>query len=235
MHEDLAVPTAGPPTRDRVWAALCCCLIVLAAWNALIRPFIPQEWHTLGGLAVAVVLLVIAWWSGLGLADLGLEPRRAPAGLAWGGAAFGLVALVLAIGIALPTTRAHFHTQRGAVGFGTLLFEVLITIPIGTILVEEIAFRGVLLGLLGRLTSPVWAVVWCSLVFGIWHADGVIRATSGGAVHVAVATIGTILATGAAGVAFCFFRLMSRSLLAPFLAHLATNTLGLVAVWIVVH
>jgi uncharacterized protein len=235
VHEELAVPTAGAPARGRVWGAVCCCLVVLAVWNALIRPHLAQELHPLGGLVVAAAVLGIAWWSGLGLADLGLEPRRVPAGLAWGGAAFGLVALVLAIAIALPTTRAHFHTQRGAVGLGTLLFEVLITIPIGTILVEEIAFRGVLLGLFGRLTSPVWAVVWCSLAFGLWHADGVIRGTGGSGLHIAAATIGTILATGGAGVAFCWFRLMSKSLLASFLAHLATNTLGLVAVWIVVH
>jgi uncharacterized protein len=214
---------------------MCSSLLVLAVWDTLVRPNLAQEWHTLGGLVVAALLLGVAWWAGLGLADLGLEPGRLRSGLAWGGAAFGLVVLVLAIGVAIPATRAHFHTQRGAVGLGTLLFEVLITIPIGTILVEEIAFRGVLLGMLGRLTSPVFAVVWCSLIFGIWHADGVIRGTSGSVVHVAAATVGTILVTAGAGVAFCLLRLTSRSLLAPFLAHLATNTLGLVAVWLVVH
>ena len=47
--------------------------------------------------------------------------------------------------------------------------------------------------------------------------------------------LGAVAATFAAGLAFAWLRLRSRSLLAPVLAHAATNGLGLAVAWFAVY
>ena len=174
-------------------------------------------------------------WGGLGLSGLGLSPGRVGSGLRWGGAAAGVVLVVVLVGALLPVTHGSYDVPRAHVDLTDLLRQVLVVIPLRTVLVEELAFRGTLLGLLGVLLPRWWAVASCSLLFGLWHLGGIVTNTPGGAAHVALVGLGTVAVTGAAGVVLCWLRLRSDSLVAPFLAHLATDTLPLVAAWIVVH
>jgi membrane protease YdiL (CAAX protease family) len=235
VREDDTVVGSTSQDRARAWVASLATVVVLALWNLLARPALSSGYDVAGGLVVAAAVVAVGTWGGLGLAELGLSPSRLRSGLAWGGAAFGLVAVVILFGLALPASRTDFHTARGQVGAGELLVELLVTIPLGTVVVEELAFRGVLLGLLLRLLTPIPAVVVCSVLFGLWHVRGVVDTTGGSHAHVVAAALGTVLATGGAGAVFCWLRLRSGSLIAPVLAHLATNTLGLVATWLVVH
>jgi membrane protease YdiL (CAAX protease family) len=46
---------------------------------------------------------------------------------------------------------------------------------------------------------------------------------------------GTVVATFIAGLVFSWLRLRSRSLIAPILAHIATNGLALLIAWFVAH
>jgi membrane protease YdiL (CAAX protease family) len=46
---------------------------------------------------------------------------------------------------------------------------------------------------------------------------------------------GAVAVTFAGGLVFAWLRLRSRSLLAPVLAHAATNGLGLAVAWLAVH
>jgi membrane protease YdiL (CAAX protease family) len=117
---------------------------------------------------------------------------------------------------------------------GEIAARVLVRIPVGTVLWEEVAFRGVLLAALLRVTSPRAAVVTSSAVFGLWHVRPTVGAVAandlpGGPVALAAAVALGCLATAAAGVLFVALRQRSGSLLAPVLLHLATNTLGLLA------
>ena len=52
---------------------------------------------------------------------------------------------------------------------GQALFTALVVIPFGTVVLEEIAFRSVLWGMLAR-HQPQWAVLaTTSVLFGLWH------------------------------------------------------------------
>jgi membrane protease YdiL (CAAX protease family) len=53
------------------------------------------------------------------------------------------------------------------------------------------------------------------------------------ALTVAVAVAGTLVATTIAGVGFAWLRVRSQSLVAPIVAHIATNSLTFAAAWIV--
>ncbi|MFF2750281.1 CPBP family intramembrane glutamic endopeptidase [Kitasatospora sp. NPDC058048] len=190
-------------------------------------------------LAIAV-LTVIVWWAGGTRDDVGLARGTLWRGAIWAAALIGVVAVVYAIGAVLPFTRELFADRRTAhLPGGEVAVRVFVTVPLGTVLLEEYAFRGVLYGLIRRYRGTVKATVASSFLFGLWHVlpslhlatqkpalTSVFGHTAAGAV---VADLGVVLFTGAAGVLFCELRRRSSSLLAPIGLHWATNALGYAA------
>lgn len=124
---------------------------------------------------------------------------------------------------------------------GRVALTVLVVIPLGTVLPEELAFRGLLLPLLGRGRGLAAAIWLSSGLFGLWH---VLPSLGGGAANAAVVgavggdtagtvarVVATVCATSLAGVVLCWLRLRSGSLVAPLLAHWTVNGLGVIVVW----
>lgn len=191
------------------------------------------------GPAGAAGLLALARRAGLGWAELGLGSGTWLRGLRWALAAIGVVAVVFAVSAALPLTRSAFRDSRYDFGWGHALLAAFVLIPVGTVLFEEVAFRGVLWGLLRRRHGTWVATSVSSALFGLWHvlpslglaqADQAIGSTVGsGSSGQAVSVLGTVLFTALAGVVFCELRRRSGSLLAPAGLHWATNGLGVLA------
>ncbi|TFV54401.1 CPBP family intramembrane metalloprotease [Geodermatophilus sp. DF01-2] len=140
-----------------------------------------------------------------------------------------------AAALALPGVRPLLADGRAAgLGSGELAGQVLVRIPLGTVLWEEVAFRGVLLAALARLLPRADAVGVSAAVFGLWHVRPTLSALAAndlvdGPLARAGAVVLACLVTAAAGVLFAELRERSGSLLAPVLLHLATNSLGLLA------
>lgn len=191
------------------------------------------------GPACAAGMVVIARLAGCGWRDLGLGPGTWRPGLRWAAAAIALVAVVIATGAALPLTREAFRDTRYREDWGGALLTALVLIPVGTVLVEEIAFRGVLWGLLRRIRGTAAATAVSSLLFGLWHVlpslglakdNEAISGTVGkGTVAQAMTVLATVLFTALAGVVFCELRRRSGSVLASAGLHWATNALGVLA------
>lgn len=193
--------------------------------------------HVAVGLGLSACLLAIARAARLTAADLGLDRSKLPSGLRWGAAAVAVVAAAWALALLVPPVRQALPDSGGDVGRAALL-TALVVVPLGTVLPEELAFRGLLLALLARGHGMRAATVASSGLFGLWHilpslGGGVANATIAGAVggdaagtllRVAV----TVCFTAAAGVVLCLLRLRSGSLLAPVLAHWAVNGLGII-------
>ena len=178
------------------------------------------------------ILAVLARQASMTTDELGLQRRSLGAGLRWGGGAFAIITAILIIAAAMPATSGFFDDDRVAISAAELLLKVLVVIPIGTVVLEELAFRGVILALLRRLTSTMTAVVVAAVLFGLWHvptAWNTSSASSNAARLGAVA--GTFVATAIAGLVFCFLRLRSRSLVAPVMAHIATNCVTFALAW----
>jgi uncharacterized protein len=218
--------------RDgRAWALV---LAVAVAWNLVANLWLPRALYVPGAAATAALLVAVAVRvGGASAAELGLGRRDLGRGLAWGAAAAAAVAVVLALAAAWPATRGLFEDRRAA-GASTagLLYLALVWVPLGTVLVEETLFRGVLLGLGRRRWSPVAAAAVSSAAFGLWHVLPARRVTSfnpvteGLADDPAVRMLGVVAAvagTALGGLVFCWLRLRSGSLLAPALVHWATN------------
>jgi len=183
---------------------------------------IPSDWHFTFNMVIVAFSLVVTWSAGLRSDDLGLARRNLGAGLRYGGAAF----LAVTIAVAGAAPFGLLDDDRTTIGLGEMMLRVLIVIPIGTVLVEEFAFRGVLYGLLDRVTSPGRAMIAGAVLFGLWHIPPIVD-------NGAWTVIGTLAATTAAGAAFIWLRRRSDSLLAPMLAHLATNSVTFALSWAV--
>jgi membrane protease YdiL (CAAX protease family) len=147
--------------------------------------------------------------------------------------------VVLAAGAALPLTRNAFRDSRYHLDLGGALLTSLVLVPVGTVLLEEVAFRGVLWGLLRRAYGTVAATTVSSLLFGLWHAlpslglasdNRAITATVGtGKSAQLITVLSTMAFTTCAGVVFCELRRRSGSVLAPAGLHWAVNGLSVLA------
>jgi uncharacterized protein len=188
-----------------------------------------------------LVLLLLARAAGLTAADLGLARGTWRRGLRWGLVAALFVLVLYLVALALPAGREAFLDRRAHLSVGGALFAALVSVPVGTVLLEEIGFRGVLWGMVCRLRGPVWATAVSSVLFGVWHVlpsaglGGSNRAV--GAVYGSASwlvTVSAVLATMLAGVVLAVLRWRSGSLLAPVGLHWATNGLGYLvgaAIW----
>ena len=221
---------------DRTTAALAVTILGLAAFNAT-RGLLPSGLHLAANLAMAGVVLAIAAWASMSAAELGLARKDLGRGLAYGAVAFALVAIVLVVAAFIPAAKGFFDDDRADVGVGPMLFEVLIEVPLGTVVLEELAFRGSLLALLRRRLTVWPAVLASSLLFGCWHIGVAITSASGNAAvpdsggGLVLTVVGTVAATTVAGIVFCWLRLRSGSLVAPMLAHIATNSVAFTVAW----
>jgi membrane protease YdiL (CAAX protease family) len=123
-------------------------------------------------------------------------------------------------------------------------YEVGVTIVLLTAVPEELAFRGVVLASSRRLWATRYAVLVSSGLFGLWHIEPTLETMSGNTavggassstIGQVLVVLGAVAVTFVAGLAFCWLRLRSRSLVAPFIAHVAANGLALVVAWVVSH
>jgi len=228
-------PTRDPSdTARRTIVVLVITVAVLAAWNVGRIPLVPAERHLVFNVAMAAVFAALGVIGGLDLAGFGLARRQVKAGLIYGGAVFAIVGVGLAIIALVPATSDVLRDDRVLVDRPGMLFQVLVEIPFGTVLLEELAFRGTLLGLLRKRLSTRAAVLVSSVIFGLWHIAGVVNDLAGDpALGVAGAVVGTFVATTIAGIGFAWLRVRSDSLIAPMLAHLATNSLTYATAWLV--
>ena len=203
----------------------------------------PEGARLPANLAAAAGLVTLARRWGRSWPDLGLGPRDLPVGIAVGMATVPVIATVLGATAAVPPARDFFSDERVLEMSGWEAGrKLLVRVPLETALAEELLFRGVLLGLARAAADDRVAVAATALAFGVWHVLPALEshrsnpAAADAADHVGGAgavVVSTVLATAAAGVAFAWLRLRSRSVLAPVIAHATLNSFAFVAThWI---
>ena len=222
-------------------------LLVLVTTNVWVHVG-PSRMHLVTGPLAAVLLLLVARMAGLTWPELGLGWQTMLRGVEGGVIAAAAVAIVYAVALAIPFTRGAFRDTRYRVGSRAALYTALVAIPLGTVLFEEVAFRGVLWGLLVRDFGATAATTVSSGLFGLWHvlpATGLARNHTSVKGPTAVAfdrrrlgftVLATIAFTTLAGIVFAELRRRSGSLITPIGLHWATNGLGVLAaarVWAV--
>ncbi|WP_328450619.1 CPBP family intramembrane glutamic endopeptidase [Amycolatopsis sp. NBC_00438] len=215
--------------------ALVAAVVTLAASTTLANRVLPGWAYPVCGLVAAAALIGLARAAGLSWSDLGLRSFRRSALVGLAGA--GLVAVVFGIALAVPALRTVYQDGRvGTPDFGQLIWLTCGRILFGTVLIEEIAFRGVLPALLGaRDDRWRWPpILGAAALFGLWHYLPALAIGRNAAVHAVFGTtpvvVLQILAMAAAGVAGIFlhwWRHQGRGVLASVIVHFTTNAGGL--------
>jgi uncharacterized protein len=223
--------TASAARRTRYRLVSGTAVLVLAAINVIDHTLHPPWWvRALEGAGL------VAWarLDGLTWAQLGLGRDRLGAGCRWALGVIGLVAGVYVVGVLLPLTRPAFQDVRYDLPIPDALHTAFVAIPLGTVALEELAFRSVLWGMLARHQRPWQVLVTTSVLFGFWHVFPAVNAGAtnrgvsdavGGWGSAAV-VVGTVALTTLGGLVFGELRRRSGSVLASAGAHWATNALG---------
>ncbi|GAA1638455.1 CPBP family intramembrane glutamic endopeptidase [Actinoplanes couchii] len=180
-------------------------LLIMVAVRAANRLGPARAQPVIGPLAAFLLVAV----SGLTPAAAGLTLS----GFWYAGVAALLVAAGYGVALVIPAARRALAVPS----FDHPLRRALIGVPLSTVIFEEVAFRGVLWGLLYVGHGPVWAYVITALLFGLWHLPDTRE--------VAFTTL--------AGVVLSSLRHAGGGLLAPFVLHWTANGLGILAsVWV---
>ena len=188
-------------------------VLVVVVHNLLTNLWAKDRWYVPANLATAGVLVALG--GGVPVAGRPLD------GIAAGSmilAAGGLLAVA-------PATRPLLSDRRmeGVDARGTA-WRALVRIPLGTVVLEEVAFRGVLPTLLSPLAS-------CAL-FGLWHVLPAGRTLeTNGLPRSAAALLGAVAVTGLVGGVLWELRQATGGLLAPALVHAAANSGATVAAY----
>jgi len=211
--DDLSVRPAR--AESEAWPAVGV-VVALTASNVMTNRVLPRWAYVPWNVGVATGLV---WWAqatgGCSGAELGLARRHLLGGLRWGAGAAAAVGAFYAAGAAIPGTRKAFRDDRAdRVGVGELAWRVLIEIPLGTALTEEVAFRGVL---------PASALA---------DSNPKLQELPTTTARLA-AVASSVTGTTAAGLAFTWLRNRSGSVLAPVLLHGAINSGAYTIAWLI--
>ncbi len=231
--------------RRRHWALLAA-ILALVFSNILSNRVLPEWAYVPWNVGMAFVLLGIAAQGGAGPIAVGLGIRHWHRPVGVGLLLAGGMAVIYALGLALPTFRDAFLDSRVAdASTAQMVWVVLVQIPLGTVLLEEIAFRGVLPALMGAAPSIRWRwgpVLGSSLLFGCWHilpSIGMNKANAaiGDALgsDQRLTTVLAVLSTLAVGVGLCGIARLGKGVKTSILFHWGTNSLAFFAAWLVLQ
>jgi uncharacterized protein len=214
--------------------------VMLAANIATNR--LPRRWYVPVCLLATGCLLTLARIDGLDAAALGLGAGTVLPGLWWALVLVVAVAALYVTGATVPRTRAAFADRRFMTASGgEVARRMLLSIPFGTVLLEETAFRGVLFAMVSESHGTWWAVAVTSVLFGFWHIlPALPMHESHEALQAALrphprgrelAVLATVAGTALGGLAFAMLRLWTDSVLPPIGLHWALNGLGVAVAW----
>jgi membrane protease YdiL (CAAX protease family) len=221
----------------RGWRSVIATAGVLA--YAAVAPRLARHHAALTAAGVSAVALGAARASGLSWDELGLAPSRARRSAAVGCVAAAPIVTALVAGSRHPAMR-RFLADARVVELSTsdAAYEMLVRIPVVTAATEELLFRSVLFGVSEQWLGTRRAVVWTSVVFGVWHVVPALHshrhnAAAAGAVDgmggPGALVAGTVAATAGAGLALCALRVRTNSIVAPMIVHAAINGVAFAA------
>jgi membrane protease YdiL (CAAX protease family) len=195
--------------------------------------------YAAAGLALAAASLLAARAMGLDASALALRGRHVRGAAI--GAALGVgvaVAGVVALRSVAPLVvgGAVEYAPLAHVDAPDLARHVVLLLPLGVILPEEIAFRGVLLGALARMADRRAAIAGASAAFALWHVSVVVTTVgqttlAPSSLWSALGIVAALVVVGAGGAVFATLRLATGSLATAVAAHWAFDAAVLIGLW----
>lgn len=210
-------------------------VIAIIIYGAVLARVVPLKAHLPLNIAATITTVALGILIGLNFNELGLANIQK--GLVVGGAiSLAIIVGTFIVSFIPPIKRIFIAENHANVKKGRLIFESAVRIPLGTALVEETLFRGLLLGVLLVSYGETTALIVSSVIFGLWHILPSIDslAKNDAALNILgsrkrwhfAGIAGVVVVTAVAGAGFSYLRILSGSLLAPWLVHWAINSSG---------
>lgn len=215
-------------------------IILILLYGTVLARLVPKKYHLWLNIGIAAVAIIVGFAFNLTLNQMGLGLRHILPGIFVAVIASVVITAATLCISAIPFLRHYFLGDDLAHASGKLIaFEAAIRIPLGTALIEEILFRGVLLGLLLTHYDAFIAIIISSVIFGLWHIFPTINTLESNDGVAAVmhnkkrktgSVVGTVVVTFAAGLIFSWLRIIANSIIAPWLVHWSINASGVVGI-----
>lgn len=218
--------------------------IFLLTFNNLIN-FLPSAFHDKIYLWLNLCALCLIWlWSrrylNLTNVDLGWRKDNLARSLLLGlGLTVIIILLFLFLLWLLPIIGLNIGPPRLPISSRLdLLWRIIICIPLGTALFEEVLFRGIFYGYLIRNVSTKKTVLVTSLFFALWHITAAFETVSYnfqiGAVLFGIGLwLIFLISSFIAGLLFGWIRYKGRNIAGCILAHALINSISLVIIlWV---
>lgn len=214
--------------------------LLIVSYGALLSFVLPKKSHIILNILFAGGAICVGVLSGLSLSAMGLAPSLLISGSLY---ALGIIVILIAliyVASRLPVINRFFENEAfSSVSKKRLAYEAGFRVPLGTALIEEVLFRGLLLGLLMINYPPINSLIISSIVFGLWHifptvnqleanqaAKDLVAGKRGRRFWSILSVVAT---TSLAGFCFGLLRLWSGSLITPWLVHWAINASGIIS------
>lgn len=235
------MPSASFPRGDplRIW--LFAAFLIL--WGNLLHPLIGASallpggsWQFVAaGAALVGICLAAARALGLDAASVGLRRAGALRGTAIGTLAGGLIGIgaVAVLRYVAPAVIGQpvIYEPLTRVAPGDLTPHVLLFLPFGAVIPEEVAFRGTLLGGLLARYDVRSAVMASAIMFALWHSTVAVFTVMNTTVPVVLiipAIGGALLVLFVGGAIMAGLRVATGTLMSSIAAHWAFNAIVVV-------
>ena len=219
--------------------------ILLVVWGNLLHPLIGASavlpggsWQfVLAGAALVGASLVVARFIGLNADVLGIRRAGALRGAVIGALAAGALATVDVVVLRLAPSiigQPVGYSPLARVSADELGRHIALFLPLGAVIPEEVAFRGVLLGGLLTRYGVRTALTASALAFALWHgtvAVFTVMNTSLPVVLIIPAIAGALVIVFVGGVIMAGLRVATGTLTTSIAAHWVFNAVILVGLW----
>lgn len=218
-------------------------IVLILLYGTVLARLVPRRFHIVLNLGIAVTAILLGLGFGLTPRDMGISIFTIANGVAIAVAASVVIAVSTMLIALIPFLRKFFLGDNLSKASGKLIaFEATIRIPFSTALIEEVLFRGVLLGLLLTNYPTIIALIYSAVVFGLWHIFPTITTLEQNDATAAAikqkkrrkfaGVLGTVTITTIAGVLFGYLRILASSIIAPWLVHWTINASGVAGIYI---
>jgi membrane protease YdiL (CAAX protease family) len=186
-------------------------------------------------LVILVYFLIFVFYKliNLKLNDLGLEKKNIKNGIKL--ALPFISSIVFVAVLAYFISSDIFQDERYDTNYISLLIKMFIILPVSTVILEELVFRGMLFGVIKKQLSVYRSAIISSILFGLWHlfsAEYFNGNLLGLELNRTIVSIAIVLATATAGMFFIWLRVKSESLIAPILVHFSLNATGMLLAYL---
>lgn len=216
-------------------------VILILLYSTVLERLVPRRFHLYLNIGIAIVAILLGLSFGLNFEQMGLAFNKILPGMFIAILAAGTIVIGTSIIATIPILRRFFLGDNLAKASGKLItYEATIRVPFGTALIEEVLFRGVLLGLLLQHNTMLIAILISSVIFGLWHIlptismleqNKILEKANKDLAHRKYSSIvGVVIITASAGLIFAWLRILANSIVAPWLLHWSINSSGMLGV-----